>query len=72
MILLLEANENRKCTVPLFSLAKIWVQCLPPVARVLATWARIKVGTVPTGEMAETLSLRTAFVVSMTDIVSSM
>ncbi len=58
--------------MPLFSLEKISVQSLPPVARVLATCARMNVGTVPMGEMAETLSLRTAFVVSKTDIVGSM
>lgn len=58
--------------MPLFSLEKISVQSFPPVARVLATCARMNVGTVPMGEMAETLSLRTAFVVSKTDIVGSM
>jgi hypothetical protein len=65
-------NENEDFTVPLFSLAKIWVHCFPPLAKVFATCARMNVGTVPMGEMAETLSLRTALVVSMTDIVLSM
>jgi hypothetical protein len=65
-------TTTNKNTVPLFSLANISVQCLPPVARVLATCARMKVGTVLMGEMADTLSFRTALVVSMTDIVGSM